>query len=73
MVAQIFKHTIPQYVVKDLWTVILLSTAHVTNIKQSWDTECAPVGMGTWVETPTEDLAEALSEARSGPTGRMQE
>ena len=73
MVAQIFKYTIPQYVVQDLWTVILLSTAYVTNKKQSWDTECAPVGMGTWVETLTEALAEALSEAKSEPTGRMQE
>ena len=46
---------------------------HVTNMKQSWDTDCAIVGMATWVEVPTEALAEALSEARSEPTGRMQE
>ena len=45
----------------------------VTNIKQSWDSDCAIVGMGTWMEVPTEALAEALSEAISEPTGRVQE
>ena len=34
---------------------------------------CYSIGMATWVEVPTEALPEALSEARSEPTGHMQE